>query len=351
MQLCLGHGLKVDYNGEAVSSSNYKDCSEFTKVHAINMFHNHIWPKVSKEGSKYEVTNCLEKNKTHPTGHSDYEIVVQMGDKTCSFKLKYDSSKPVDQRVLLNDIEEEIKLCSEDLKNHPENQPKEEEIKYFTKPIMDAYFEYVQYPEQKMETEETVSIQLDEPVTDFRPHPEEKVEPEQKTMSIQLVEPVTDFRPYPKEETHNEEQTMSIQLVEPVSEYIAPPQEVQTRTIHLIEPVTDYRPYPGEEREKNTEWQDCSDEQLLQVADNFDSLVSAHVIHPVVIYTQNLKECKAAKEESRFLYTLSFNFKVCKFHVDVKESGVSLVNFYKLRSDDCKVHLKETPRTVGRPFR
>jgi len=422
-QLAAGNNLLMNFGSTANSADNFKNCNEFTKVHAVSMFHDHIWPKVGKAGSKYEVTNCLEKTKAHAAGHSDYEIIVQMGDKTCSFKLKYDSSKPIDQRVLLNDIEEEIKLCSSELKAHAE------EPKYFTKPIIDAWYEEIKYPELTMHTETffpapgeksenhvhadieekpeekakimriqldepvtnhgapfneaqsetkyitlpaiepvtehhtyymedfrneeapTMHIQLDEPVTEYKPSSNE-AQSEMNYITLPTIEPVNEYHTYHVEDFRNEEApAMHIQLDEPVTEYKHSSNEAQSEmnyiTLPTIEPVNEYHPYPGEILEENTEWENCSKEQRDQVADNMISLISANILHSFIIYVENLVECKAAKNESRFLYSLSFNFKVCKFHIAVKEGEATLINHLKLKSDDCKVHLKETARGLG----
>ena len=366
-QLAAGNNLLANFGSTANSADNFKNCNDFTKVHAVSMFHDHIWPKVGKAGSKYEVTNCLEKTKAHAAGHSDYEIIVQMGDKTCSFKLKYDSSKPIDQRVLLNDIEEEIKLCSSELKAHAE-EPKD-----FTKPIINAWYEEIKYPELTMHTEtffpapgeksenhvhadieekaKIMRIQLDEPVTNHGA-PFNEAQSETKYITLPAIKPVTEHHTYYMEDFRNEEApTMHIQLDEPVTEYTHSSNEAQSEmnyiTFPTIEPVNEYHPYPGEILEENTELENCSKEQRDQVADNMISLISANILHSFIIYVENLVECKAAKNESRFLYSLSFNFKVCKFHIAVKEGEATLINHLKLKSDDCKVHLKETARGLG----
>jgi hypothetical protein len=473
MQSCAGNHLLVDFGTKTDESPNYKDCTDNTKEHATNMFHDHVWPKINKEGSRYEVTNCLEKSKAHRTGHSDYEIIVQMGDKTCSFKLKYDSSKPVDQRVLLNDIEEEIKVCS-GLNNASENTTPVEEPAVFVKPIMDAYYheeapmtiekteevmvlppreayyheeapitmekteevmvlpprEAYYHEEAPMTMEKTEEVMVlppreayyheEAPITmekteevmvlppreayyheeapmtmekteevmvlppreayyhEEAPMTMEKTEEvmvlppreayyhEEAPMTMEKTEEVTyvtkplieaanEEKPLPVQESTEEVKYLTLPAIEPVTEHHSYPtietfEDITYETNQLVEPVRYYKPYPEEVLDNNTEWKDCTNEQVRQVGETFNSLALGDFIHPTIVYSQNIKNCKVAPNESRFKYIMSFNFKVCTFHVRFTKSEATLLNVDRLRGDDCRFHLKETPREIDHLF-
>jgi len=304
--------LDIGPNGSASENEEYKQCIDDTKKGATAIFHKHVWPRIQKAGASYEITNCLEKQAVNSTEQPEYEIIAQIGSNTCTFKLQYDHFNSLDKKVILNDIEDQLKVCTEQLKKIENNKPND-----------DGHNEH-----ELPSTSEFIPIDDDSVNNNHIKEASNELEGESYLKpTINLDKPNSLMVDESKENTNslpnlpvikNNKESLHGENVPKVLNHLA--------FRHPILIVGG--------------WHDCTDQDALKVPTIINYLLLSDQVIPFAFYLENVLKCQFNNiTGTKYRITLSIDRIECPFNVAQNTEGIHLMNAQELQESQCTKYL------------
>jgi hypothetical protein len=332
------------------SSSFTEPCRKDHKLAASRIFEESVFPIVSKGHEVYVFSSCSRTESTNKDTTGKYNIVVKIGNVSCSFGLAFSSSLPAAERTLVGDIERsELDSCNDKVKNLIFENP------FSEYPSTELYNqEEVQEVKEEAATEESSACpQRSESAPTENKEMEESIYNLVKSSQDQPIITVFDENGIEYEESNHrlngyeplsqddeEEADYQSEVYEPISQNDKVEEDNTSEDVveELHEEVTHYYKLPLSEPVFYANYPICNDSIRNDIIVIFNKLALQKKLKMKRMSIQNIPTCEWYHDQiSQYIAEFDLNGKNCSLRVKIeKNNEITIVNWTEVLENDCK---------------